>query len=235
MRLKVIVLAVLVAIGGCAAGPASGASADTGGVAASDAPGIGFTATTLGDSAVISIDDGSIRVDDGVLTIESPGHDTLAQAEMSFRVDDFTFPIAAAVSDRTATLTPLLDREHAVYSPVALPFEDSAGFQTPYQRETAAWNRLVSTVGLGVSMGALIGGVGGAAVGCVLGGIAATTVAAATIVGLFGPFLPAAVAGCLGGIMAVGALGAIAGQLLVTAPVAILAAVQYFATITAPM
>ncbi|WP_280364639.1 hypothetical protein [Nocardia wallacei] len=42
------------------------------------------------------------------------------------------------------------------------------------------------------------------------------------------------VIGCLGGIVAVGALGTLAGQLLVTAPVAVLAAAQYFTTINQP-
>ncbi|MBF6247116.1 hypothetical protein IU471_26585, partial [Nocardia elegans] len=60
------------------------------------------------------------------------------------------------------------------------------------------------------------------------------TVAAATIVGLFGPFIPAAAVGCLGGIIAVGALGTLAGQILVTAPVAVAAAVQYFTTVNQP-
>ncbi|MCP2315757.1 hypothetical protein APR12_001090 [Nocardia amikacinitolerans] len=39
---------------------------------------------------------------------------------------------------------------------------------------------------------------------------------------------------CLGGIVAIGALGTVAGQLLVTAPVAVLAATQYFTTINTP-
>jgi hypothetical protein len=80
----------------------------------------------------------------------------------------------------------------------------------------------------------MVGGLGGAAVGCVLGGIAGATVAAATIVGMFGPFIPAAAIGCLDGIMAVGALGTAAGQLPVTAPVAIMAAIQYFTTVNSP-
>ena len=75
---------------------------------------------------------------------------------------------------------------------------------------------------------------GGAAVGCVLGGIAGATIAAATIIGMFGPFIPAAAIGCLGGIVAIGALGTAAGQLLVTAPLALMAAVQYFTTINEP-
>lgn len=203
--------------------------------AAPDNAAVDFTAAPVGDSANITISDGAIAIRDGVLILEAPDHTVLASAELSFRIDDFTFPIDTTVLNRTVTLTPVLDREHATYTPVALPFEDSAGFTTPYQRENAAWNRLSSTIAMGFSLGTTLGGIGGAAVGCVLGGITGATVAAATIAGLFGPFLPAAAVGCLGGIVAMGALGAVAGQVLITAPVAILAAVQYVTTINAPM
>jgi hypothetical protein len=122
-----------------------------------------------------------------------------------------------------------------VYRPVALPFEGTAPFKTPYDREQAAWGWMRDTISMGAAIGTVVGGLGGGAVGCVRGGIAGATVAAATIVGLFGPFVPAAVLGCLGGMVAVSALGTLAGQLLVTAPVAILAAAQYFTTINEPM
>ncbi|MGW4531151.1 hypothetical protein ACWEOI_09390 [Nocardia sp. NPDC004340] len=226
MRMTMIALAPLLVAGVCATQPTASAASD-------DA--VAVTAAQIGDAAVITVQDGVLALRDGVLTIASPGGTVLAGAEMSFRVDDFVFPIAAAITDRTATLVPDLDPAHAVYAPVALPFEDSAGFQTPYQREQAAWNRMNSTIGMGAVLGTLVGGVGGAAVGCVLGAAVGATVAAATIVGLFGPFLPGAVVGCLGGVVAIGTLGTIAGQLLVTAPVAVLAAVQYFTTITAPL
>ncbi len=45
---------------------------------------------------------------------------------------------------------------------------------------------------------------------------------------------PRAAVGCLGGVIAVGALGTLAGQFLVTAPVALGAAVQYFAAVDQP-
>ncbi|MGW4720257.1 hypothetical protein, partial [Nocardia sp. NPDC004260] len=153
---------------------------------------------------------------------------------LTFRVDEFEFPIAAEVADHTATLTPQFDLAHAVYKPVALPFEDKAPWKNDYDREQAAWTRMTSTITMGATIGTLVGGLGGGAVGCILGGIAGATVAAATIVGLFGPFIPAAAIGCLGGIVAVGALGTLAGQILVTAPVALGAAIQYFATVNQP-
>lgn len=195
---------------------------------------VNFTATTTETATVISTDAGAITADNGVLRITDGRGTTLAGTELSFRVDDFVFPIAAEIDGRTATLTPQFDREHASYSPVALPYENQAPWKSEYEREQAAWNRMTSTISMGAAIGTLVGGLSGAGVGCVLGGIAGATVAAATIVGMFGPFVPAAALGCIGGVLAIGALGTVAGQLLVTAPFAVMAAVQYFTTINQP-
>ncbi|MEV5650762.1 hypothetical protein AB0L57_21140 [Nocardia sp. NPDC052254] len=195
---------------------------------------VGFTAEAVDGHSVISIDTGGLVIQDSMLKIEDTAGTVLAAAPLRFRIDEFEFPIAARISDRTATLTPLIDRAHARYEPVALPYAEQAPWQNEYDRESAAWNRLSSTILTGATLGTLIGGIGGSAAGCVLGGIAGATVAAATIVGLFGPFLPAAAIGCLGGVIAVGALGTLAGQLLVTAPITVAAAIQYFTTIAAP-
>ncbi|WP_433526110.1 hypothetical protein ACQPZ2_15085 [Nocardia pseudovaccinii] len=206
------------------------------GVAAPQADdGVHYTANVTDKSTIISTDAGSMAVEDGVFKIKAANGVTLAGAELAFRVDDFVFPIAAEITDRTATLTPQFDREHAVYKPVALPYEDQAPWKTQYDREQAAFGRMLGTVTMGATIGSLVGGISGGAVGCVLGGIAGATVASATIVGLFGAFIPAAAIGCLGGIVAIGALGTLAGQILVTAPIAIMAAVQYFTTINSPM
>ncbi|MEV5835170.1 hypothetical protein [Nocardia sp. NPDC052112] len=207
------------------------------GVAApqADNGGVEYTTNVTDTSTIITTDAGSMAVEDGVFKIKAANGITLAGAELAFRVDDFVFPIAAEIKDHTATLTPQFDREHAVYNPVALPFEDQAPWKTPYDREQAAFSRMISTITAGATVGTMVGGIAGGAVGCVLGGIAGATVASATIIGLFGPFIPAAAIGCLGGIVAIGALGTLAGQLLVTAPVAIMAAIQYFTTINSPM
>ncbi|MEV0292339.1 hypothetical protein [Nocardia sp. NPDC050710] len=202
--------------------------------AAPEPAAVGF-ATTAGEKSVsITTDAGSMAVEDGVFKIVAADGTLVAGAELAFHVDDFVFPIAADISGRTATLTPQYDLAHATYRPVALPFEDQAPWKTEYEREQAAWSRLTSTISMGATIGTLVGGLGGAAVGCVLGGIAGATVASATIVGLFGPFIPAAAVGCAGGIIAVGALGTLAGQILVTAPVAIVAAIQYVSTLNQP-
>ena len=195
---------------------------------------VDFQASTANNTSVIKTDAGSMDVANGVFEIKSANGKVLAGTPLKFRVDDFEFPIAANIAGHTATLTPQFDMQHAVYKPVALPYQDSAPWKTPYDREQAAWNRMKDTITAGATIGTLVGGLSGGAVGCVLGGIAGATVASATIVGLFGAFIPAAVIGCMGGIIAVGALGTLAGQLLVTAPVVIAAVSQYFTTINEP-
>ncbi|MFQ6394533.1 hypothetical protein ACLMAJ_13835 [Nocardia sp. KC 131] len=175
-----------------------------------------------------------MKVENGIFEVEAADGTVLAGTPLEFRVDDFVFPIAATIDGRTATFAPQFDIERAQYRPIALPFEDQALWRTPYEREVAAFTRLKDTIAVGAAVGTTVGGIGGGIVGCVLGGIAGATIVAATIVGMFGPFIPAAAVGCLGGIIAVGALGALAGQLFVTAPIAIAAVVQYFTTVNSP-
>ncbi|MBY8861289.1 hypothetical protein K7711_32770 [Nocardia sp. CA2R105] len=195
---------------------------------------IHYTSTATPTGTAITTDTGSLKVENGVFEIKSANGTVVAGTDLSFRVDEFLFPITAQISGHTATLTPRFDLAHATYRPVALPYENQAPWKNQYDREQAAWSRLTSTITTGATVGTMVGGLTGAAVGCVLGGIAGATVAAATIIGMFGPFIPAAAIGCLGGIVAIGALGTVAGQLLVTAPITIMAAVQYFTTINEP-
>ncbi|MGY2060906.1 hypothetical protein ACW9HQ_39070, partial [Nocardia gipuzkoensis] len=94
-----------------------------------------YKATTSETSSVVTTDSGSLDVDNGVFRIKAADGTTVAGAELNFRVDDFIFPIEAEIKDRTATLTPKFDTRHAVYRPVALPYEDVAPWKTPYDRE----------------------------------------------------------------------------------------------------
>ncbi|GGN67850.1 hypothetical protein GCM10011610_04560 [Nocardia rhizosphaerihabitans] len=212
---------------GITAGATGSASADA------DAP-VNFTAQEVAGKSVITTDAGSMVVEEGAFKLKAPNGTTIAATPLTFRLDDFELPIAAEIAGTTATLTPQLDVSKAVYKPVALPYEDKAPWKSEYDREVAAWSRLTSTISMGASIGTLVGGLGGAAVGCVLGGVLAGTVALGTIVGLLGPFLPAAAVGCIAGALLVGPVGAIAGQIFVTAPFAIGAAIQYFTTINQP-
>ncbi|MEC3955926.1 hypothetical protein VMT65_23025 [Nocardia sp. CDC153] len=203
----------------------------TTGTAQADTPAaVNYTATSTGTNTVVRTDAGSMTVENGVFKIKAADGTVLAGTELSFRVDDFVFPIAADISDHTATLTPQFDEAHAVYQPVALPYEDQAPWKTQYDREQAAWGRMRDTISVGATIGTLVGGLGGAALGCLAGATVglALTGALATLFGA-GPL-----AGCIAGAAAVGFLGTIAGQLFVTAPVAIAAAIQYFTTINQP-
>ncbi|MFE9323601.1 hypothetical protein ACIHDR_19815 [Nocardia sp. NPDC052278] len=226
MRKIVAVAAGLVAAVGIAAG--------TAGAQPESDEAVGFTAYATDTQSIVKTDGGSMVIEDNVFKIKASNGTVLTGMPLKFRVDDFEFPIVADIADHSATLTPQFDIAHAAYKPVALPFEDKAPWKTDYDREQAAWSRMTSTITMGATLGTLVGGIGGGAIGCVLGGIAGATVASAAIIGLFGAFIPAAAVGCLGGIVAIGALGTLAGQILIIAPVAIGAAIQYFSTINQP-
>ncbi|WP_067696341.1 hypothetical protein [Nocardia jejuensis] len=224
MRKFAATSALLIAAMGVAAGTVNAAPA------ANEADVINYTATNSPTNTIINTDGGSMVVEDGIFKVKAANGTTVAGAELNLRVDDFVFPIAAEIKDHTATLTPELTMEKAVYKPVSLPYENQAPWKSDYDREQAAWNRMKDTIALGATVATLVGGIGGAALGCVAGaalGLVATG-ALATLFGL-GPL-----GGCVAGAAAVGFLGTIAGQVFITAPVAILAAVQYFTTINQP-
>ncbi|MEV5647835.1 hypothetical protein AB0L57_06250 [Nocardia sp. NPDC052254] len=226
MRKFVATAAMLVAAIGVAAGTAS---ADPAAPAAADS--VYYKASVVdNDKAVVKTDGGSMDVEDGVFKIKAANGAVLAGTPLNFRVDDFEFPIAADIAGNTATLTPQFDLQHAVYKPVALPFEDSAPWKTPYDREVAAFTRLKDTIATGATIGTLAGGIGGAVIGCVAGA-ALGAVATGALLTLFGA---GPLGGCVAGASVVGFLGVLAGQIFVTAPVAIGAAIQYFATVNAP-
>ncbi|WP_433564076.1 hypothetical protein ACQP1O_01075 [Nocardia sp. CA-151230] len=229
MRLKKFgaVSALVVAALGVTAGTVNAAPAADNGV-------IDYAATATDTNATIRTDAGSMVVEDNTLKIKAANGTVVAGTPLTFRVDDFEFPIAAEISDHAATLTPQYDMDHAVYKPVAkdvaLPYEDQAPWKTDYDREQAAWNRMKDTISLGATIGTTVGALGGAALGCIAGAALglAVTGPLATLFGA-GPLL-----GCVVGASTVGFLGTLAGQLFVTAPVAIAAAVQYFTTINQP-
>ncbi|WP_067721080.1 hypothetical protein [Nocardia yamanashiensis] len=217
--------ALVIAALGVTAGSAGAAPA------AQDNGVINYAATTNPETGVMVIrTDGDMVVEDGTFKIKAANGTTVADTDLKFRVDDFEFPIAAEIAGNAATLTPQLDEQHAVYKPVNLPFENQAPFKSDYDREQAAWKRMVDTISMGASIATLTGGIGGAALGCVAGAVlgVVATGALATLFGL-GPL-----GGCIAGAAAVGFLGTLAGQIFITAPVAIGAAYNYFVTINQP-
>ncbi|MEV6068466.1 hypothetical protein AB0L82_18085 [Nocardia sp. NPDC052001] len=224
MRKFAATSALLIAAMGVTAGTVNAAPATD------EAAAINYTATNTETNTIIRTDAGSMVVEDGVFKVKAANGTTVAGTELKFRVDDFEFPIAANISDHTATLTPEYSIDKAVYKPVALPYENVAPWKSDYDREQAAWNRMKDTIALGATVGTLVGGIGGAALGCVIGaGIAFAATTPLLLMFGAGPL-----GGCLVGASLVGFLGTVAGQIFVTAPVAILAAAQYFTTINQP-
>ncbi|WP_067696717.1 hypothetical protein [Nocardia jejuensis] len=218
--------ALLIAALGVASGTAGAAPE------AADAGVINYTSTNTPTNTIINTDAGSMVVEDGIFKIKAANGTTVAGTELKVQVDDFVFPIAAEIKDHTAILTPELDMNKAVYKPVNLPFENVAPFKSEYDREQAAWKRMVDTISMGATVATLVGGLSGAALGCVAGAALGATLTGALSL-MFGA-LPGGIAGCVAGIAAVGFLGTLAGQLFITAPVAIMAAANYFITINQP-
>jgi len=223
MRKFAVLTALVATTLGALAGTVQAAPATDDGV-------VNYQARSTENAAIVSTDAGSMDVEDGVFKIKAANGTTVAGTPLTFRVDDFEFPIAADISGRTATLTPQFDLQHAVYKPVALPFEDSAPWKTPYEREVAAFTRLKDTIATGAAIGTAAGGIGGAVIGCIAGA-AIGLVATGALLALFGA---GPLGGCVAGAAAVGFLGVLAGQIFVTAPVAIGAVIQYFSTINEP-
>ncbi|MFD3705409.1 hypothetical protein ACFWUP_19900 [Nocardia sp. NPDC058658] len=221
MRKFAATSALLIAAMGVAAGTAH----------ADEAPApVQYTATTTETESIITVEQGSLAIEDGALKIKNNVGTTIAGTPLTFRLDDFELPIAAELTGNTVKLAPVADVTKAVYKPVALPYEDKAPWKNEYEREQAAWSRLTSTISMGATIGTLVGGIGGAAAGCVIGAGIGLVLTGALLT-LFGA---GPIAGCVAGAAAVGFLGVLAGQIFVTAPFAIGAAIQYFSTIAGP-
>lgn len=192
-------------------------------------PGVHYSASDNGKTAVITTDAGKLTVENGAFEIKDSTGKVIAGTPLTLQNGDISLPITAKVSGNTAMLSPNVSG--AVYHPVDLPFQDSAPWKTPYDREQAAWNRLRDTVTTGSTVGAIVGAVAAGAIGCVAGGaLGATGGFAFLAVGA----IPGAVIGCLGGAAAFAPIGTMAGLAFVAGPVAVAAAVQYFTTINAP-
>lgn len=193
------------------------------------APRINYRAFDNGGAAVITTDAGTLAIANGQFQIRAADGTIVGGVPLELRVDDISMPIDARIDGNTATLTP--DPTHAVYKPVALPFQESAPWKTPYEREQAAWSRMMSTISLGAAVGSIVGAVGAGALGCVAGGVLGATGGFAF---LAAGAVPGALIGCLAGAAAFVPLGTLAGTLFVTGPVAVAAVIQYFTTVNSP-
>lgn len=221
--------ALLIAAMGVAAGTADAGTTQQPPLGGDLFPGVHYSATDNGKTAVITTDAGKLTVENGAFEIKDSTGKVIAGTPLTLQNGDISLPITAKVSGNTATLSPNVNA--AVYHPVDLPFQDSAPWKTPYDREQAAWNRLRDTVTTGSTVGAIVGAVAAGAIGCVSGGaLGATGGFAFLAVGA----VPGAVIGCLSGAALFAPIGTMAGLAFVAGPVAVAAAVQYFTTINAP-
>ncbi|MFE3542220.1 hypothetical protein ACFXK0_04510 [Nocardia sp. NPDC059177] len=178
----------------------------------------------------LTTDSGSIVAENGRLQIKASDGTVMAGGPLTLQVMDYEIPVAAQISDRTAILTPQLDEQHAVYKPVALPFEDQAEFKNEYEREKAAFSRMKDNIGLAATLAGLTTTVLGGVVGCVLGGalgLAATAPIAAMLGG--GPII-----GCIVGAAALASFVGVVGTILIVAPVAVAEVINYFSIVNSP-
>ncbi|RMI34236.1 hypothetical protein [Nocardia stercoris] len=210
---------------------------------ATDAPAraVSYQAEATDTSLTYSVDGGTLAVEDGKLEVKNDQGVVVAGTPLTVQVDDVAFPIDAQVDGNTAVLTPQIDLDHAsLAADVDLPFQDQAPWKTPYDREVAAFTRFKDTVGTGATIGTALGGLTGAAIGCAVGAAGAGTATGilGAIAGSAVGAVPAGAAGgfggCLVGAAATGFIGTFLGQIVITVPVAIGAAIQYVTTITEP-
>ncbi|MFC9893082.1 hypothetical protein ACFVMC_05270 [Nocardia sp. NPDC127579] len=182
-------------------------------------------------SLKLTTDSGSIVTENGRLAIKANNGAVMAGIPLATQIFDHEFPVAATqVADRSVTLTPQLDEQHAVYKPVALPFEGQAEFKNEYEREKAAYSRMKDNIGLAATVAGLTTTVLGGLIGCV-GGAALGTAASAPVAFLLGA---GPVVGCIVGAAAGASFLGVVGTILITAPIAVVEAVNYFGIINSP-
>ncbi|MQY24794.1 hypothetical protein [Nocardia aurantia] len=202
--------------------------------------GVHYTVSRDGDSAVLTSTDGTFRTVGGNLVISNAGGD-VDSIPLAYRKDATEFPIAAQISDNTVRLTPDTKAEDGkpVENPItaqdianAKPLsaqEITESFTPRDAQELSAFSQRSS---IASTTGAIIGAIIGGGLGCVVGAGVAGTISAAVSALLAG--LPGAVIGCVAGAATVGTVGTLLGSALVTGPILLWAAYQYFSTITSP-
>lgn len=90
---------------------------------------VNYSATKTPTATNITTDAGSLVDDNGVFKIEAAGG-RVRECGIVVPRRRFRLPDCRRHNDRIATLTPHFDLAHAVYQPVALPFDDTALWKT---------------------------------------------------------------------------------------------------------
>ncbi|WP_280406483.1 hypothetical protein, partial [Nocardia brasiliensis] len=153
------------AVGFCVIAALTGSAATT--HAQAEPAEMHYTASTVGDSVVLSTDVGALRAVDGRLEVRDPADPQVIGMPHSYQNDNKVWPITVRIDGRTATLTPGTDPATARPAPAEL--RDIAIDPQSTDFNTAVMN-FATVAGLGVALGTLIGTTIGAALGCVAGG-----------------------------------------------------------------
>lgn len=203
--------------------------------------GVHYTGSNQGNSFLLTAPDATFQPVNDSLVVTNAQGDRIDSIPLSYRRDATEFPIAAEVSDHTVKLTPITDpifgrpaAEPITTQALAAGTDASAepvseSFTPRDQQELSAFGQRATIATLvGAVVGALIGGV----VGCVAGGIVGSVSTAITT--LFAGVIPGAIIGCIAGIATVGAVGTVLGTALVSGPILLWSAFQYFSTILGP-
>ncbi|MCX4093250.1 hypothetical protein [Nocardia sp. alder85J] len=206
-----------------------------------DVEGVHYTMSRDGDSVVLSSTNGTFQTVGTSLVVTNANGEGVDSIPLTYRKDATEFPIAAQISDNTVRLTPDTKAEDG--KPVEHPLSASdiadvkpltaqqitESFTPRDQQELSAFgSRATISSATGAAIGAIIGG----GLGCVIGAGIVGTISGAVSALLAG--LPGAVVGCVAGAATVGTVGSLIGSALVTGPVLLWSAYQYFSTITSP-
>ena len=194
------------------------------------APGVGYTASVVDRSVVLSTDAGALRVQDNQFQVLDVAGNLIGGIPLTYQRDGKDWPIAAKIDGRTATLMPSTDPADAEPSTVEplLKNVDAASDALFNQAITNAFMQL----SLGTALGTLVGTAIGAGIGCIAGGIAVGAAAAVPTVGVLA--IPGFLGGCIATAAVTGSIGGMIGMITVGVPVAVAVAIQYFNTINRP-
>lgn len=188
---------------------------------------VGYEMSVTTHSVVLQLRTGGARIDHGQLSIRNAAGTELGRVPLGYRMEDRWYPIDAKVVGKRVTLTPsrLTARSQPVNRAEVAAVRDAAQRQVAekprsrQERDQIALRQFNDQVQAGMTVSSLIGmaigAVVGGAIGCLLG-------------------VAAAVVGCLVGVVPAAAIGGLVGTIIGGGGSAIVAAIQYFQTITSP-
>jgi hypothetical protein len=178
---------------------------------AEPAPAVHFVLDKVGHSAVLSIDSGSLRVNQDHLEVRDAAGNLIVGLPLSYMRGDQSWPIAAAIAGRTATMTPRTDPAAAVPAPhVSALLEHPVAFDFQSPAFATALGTFATILTIGLDFGTIIGSLVGGALGCLIGG---ALVGSAPELPTMGTLV---IPGPLGGCLVTGVAGAGAGGVVGT-------------------